>query len=178
MGIPVRNVTTRGLQRVREALDILRAVAPVHHAHFFQEIREVVYDPYACDGGVACTAGRYGRKAVLARDPETEDVGELAISLSHEARHHSTDAYGQHWIIPHTCADCSDPGERALDAIYQEDERLRDALRAFLAPVPTGNEGPSFVEGLLKVAGVGLLAFAGVALVGAIADALGGSRAA
>lgn len=178
MSIPVWNVTQRGLQRVREAVNLLRAVAPAHYAHLFREIDKITYAPGACDGGVACTAGRYGRTAVLARDPESDDVVELAISLSHEARHHRTDAYGQHWIIPHTCTDCRDPEERALDPIYIEDERLRRATHAYFAPVPTENTGSSFIKGLLTVAGVGLLTLAGVTLVGAIIDGLSGRQAA
>jgi hypothetical protein len=172
MKIIIRNVTTSGAQRVQEALNLLQFVAPGHYAHFFREITRIDYAPVACDGGVACTAGRYGRAAVLATNPEHENLIELAVLLSHEARHHHTDQSGRHLIIPHTCQDCTDPIERALDSIYQEDERLRRAIHMYLRDVRERTGGPSLVEGLLTVAGVGLAVVWTVSLISAIVNAL------
>ncbi|MDI7267691.1 MAG: hypothetical protein QME96_06825 [Myxococcota bacterium] len=67
-------------------------------------------------------------------DPLDVALIELAVLLDHEARHHATDAWGQHHVIPHTCADCRDPIQRAHDPIYREDGRVRKLLCNALQP--------------------------------------------
>ncbi len=63
MSVTVYGVSERGVQRLEEALTLLRSVAPADHAHFFREIETIAHLPGACDGAVACTAGRFGRAA-------------------------------------------------------------------------------------------------------------------
>src|SRR5687767_4752004 len=106
---------------VRRAMRLLLDYAPEHLEHVLREIREVSFswsgEPCPV-GAVACTGGVHGRRVVLMDRPSQIDPIDLAVLLSHEARHHYTDVWGRHFIIAHTCTDCSNPYERAADPIY------------------------------------------------------------
>lgn len=124
------NISEYGQWQIEQALEVLRWHAPGHHTHFLQVIEGVKYlDGGGCgSNAIACTAGPHGRWIVLTSPPETAALIELAVTLSHEARHFAFDRYGRLTAVAHTCRNCSHPGERARDAIYQEDERLREYL--------------------------------------------------
>jgi hypothetical protein len=130
MSITLRNIGPRGRRKLNQAMELLAEIAPNHFDRVFGELRTIEYDPRGCGyGELACTGGRLGRRAVLTLTPARADIVELAVTLSHEARHHYTDRFGRHYLVRHSCRDCSNPWERALDPIYQEDERLREELR-------------------------------------------------
>ena len=125
-----RNLTRLRRIRVISALRLLRLAAWRYFEHFLIEIDEVAYRPGACGpGAVACTGIHLGRRAVLSMDPLSMDLIELAVTLSHESRHHYTTERGRHLIRLLTCRDCSDPAERNTDPIYRSDEALRRRLR-------------------------------------------------
>lgn len=130
------NISEYGQWQIEQALEVLRWHAPGHHTHFFQVIEGVKY--LGGDGcgsnAIACTAGPHGRWVVLTSPPENATLIDLAVTLSHEARHFAFDGYGGLTVVAHTCRNCSHPAERAHDAIYQEDERLRTHLAWTLAP--------------------------------------------
>jgi len=120
------------LAQIHAAVNLLEAV-PTEHERLFREIREIVVQPGMCAAHVeALTGGRLGRTVVLCQDPADMDVVELAVTFSHEARHHYTDARGRARIRPHTCVNCASWEERLSDPIYREDERLRRHLRKVL----------------------------------------------
>lgn len=124
---------------VHRAMDLLQRYATAHHEHVMREIREVTWSPsgVACpSGSLACTGGRHDRTIVMIQQPSKTDLVELAVTLSHEARHHYTDPWGRHFIIEHACVDCSNPYERACDDIYVIDDLLRYQLRSQLTPIP------------------------------------------
>jgi hypothetical protein len=135
--ILLRNLSPAGVFQVGQALDLLWWAAPDHHFHIHSEIAVISYGPDACgQNAIACTNGPYGRQIVLTTPPEQTAVVELAIILSHEARHHFTDRYGHHHSVPHRCVDCGAPAERAMDPIYVDDEHLRQRLLQALQPPP------------------------------------------
>jgi len=129
MHLRLSNIGPRGERNIHRALGLLNEVRPDHYRRVFRELRGIAFIRGGCDGGLACTGADYGRTAVLASDPAGTDIIQLAVRLSHEARHHLTDRWGRHFIIEHSCRDCSNPWERALDPIYHEDGRLEEALR-------------------------------------------------
>lgn len=130
------NISEYGRWQVERALDVLRWHAPGHHAHVLGVIEGVKYlGGDGCgENAIACTAGPHGRWIVLTSPPEASALIELAVTLSHESRHYGFDLYGRLVGIEHTCRDCSAHDERARDAIYQEDERLRQHLTWALTP--------------------------------------------
>lgn len=132
--IRLLNLTAPGIRAIHSALELLRRLAPEHHWHLYREIKVIAYQgPDACGpSAIACTAGTYGRQIALTSPPEEMDLIELSVTLSHESRHHFTDAWGRYRTLPHECRDCTDPAERATDCIYQEDDRLRARLRMSL----------------------------------------------
>lgn len=137
--IPLHFVTPAGIAKIQTALQLLAAVAPDDRDHFFRVITAVRYNRDACTpGAAACTGGRHGRTVVLRLDPAKTDLVELAVLLSHEARHHQIDFYsGVVRLRRHTCTDglCRNPRELARDPIYRHDAWLRRELRAHLARV-------------------------------------------
>lgn len=130
------NISHHGQWQIERALEVLRCHAPAHHAHVLGVIEGVKY--LGGDGcgtnAIACTAGPHGRWIVLTSPPESSALVELAITLSHEARHYAFDIYGRLVEVAHTCRDCWAHHERSRDPIYQEDERLRSHLTWALTP--------------------------------------------
>ena len=132
------NLSPVGMSQIEQALALLQWAAPEHYGHILREIQGVKY--LGGDGcgvnAIACTSGPHGRWIVLTSPPEWSPLVEVAVTLSHEARHHFTDPWGQHQNIPHRCTDCSSPNQRAIDPIYQADELLRQQLLTALSPPP------------------------------------------
>ena len=132
MHLKLMNMYPEEVTAVARALELLQWAAPDEYFHLMREIRSIGVRENACGiGAIACTAGDLGRHIRLAVPPCEMDTIELAVTLSHEARHHLTDQTGHH-IIDHTCADCTDPWERARDAIYIHEERVRAQIIAAL----------------------------------------------
>lgn len=110
------------------AFRLLQKYAPEEWLHLAHEI-DLIAVGNCGPGTLACTGADLGRMILLSVPPADRDLVDLAVTLSHEARHHATDIYtGEHCIIQHTCVDCSDPFERALDPIYARDEQVRRKL--------------------------------------------------
>ncbi len=118
-------------RRVRLALRLLQAAAPMYFLHICRENLLFIYDPRVCPEALACT-GHAGRRVFLTVDPLHLEIPVLAALLAHEARHHRTSADGRHFIVKHTCTNCRDPRERRHDAIYVEHERLERYLRVWV----------------------------------------------
>lgn len=132
------NLSWRGQERVEQALDLLRLHATGYYSHLHRVIEGVKYlGGGGCgENAIACTAGPHERWIVLTSPPEATDPLELAVTLSHEARHWAIDHRGNLYTVEHTCRDCSLIDQRARDAIYQEDERLRSLLWQAMSPRP------------------------------------------
>ena len=132
MSLMLFNMYPVEVAAVERALELLRWAVPDEYFHLMREIRSIGVEENACGtGAIACTAGDLDRHVTLAVPPCEMDVVELAVTLSHEARHHLTDQTGHH-IIDHTCIDCTDPWERERDAIYIHEEWVRAQLMAAL----------------------------------------------
>lgn len=120
--------------KINAALALLARHAADEHEHFFRMITTVAWVPGVCGpGALACTAGRFERAVMLDRNPMGMSLLDLAVLLSHEARHHFIDIWGQILVRDHTCENCASPWERAHDSIYREDEALRIQLAVALA---------------------------------------------
>ena len=136
--LPYQNLSEYGISKVESALSLLRQQAPQHHNHILQVVQGVTYlGPDGCgENAIACTAGRYGRWVVLTSHPDSTSLVELAVTLSHEARHHYLDERGWYRVREHQCGDCSSQWEQLQDPIYQEDEQLRQHLLRAVSPPP------------------------------------------
>ncbi len=129
------NLTVEEALVVRRAMRLLDDYARDDYEHILREIEEVTWSQsgLACPpGSLACTGGVHGRRAVLTSLPSQINPVELAVVLSHEARHHYTDPWGRHFLIAHVCSDCGNLHERAWDPIYAHDDVLRHHLYAQL----------------------------------------------
>ena len=87
----------------------------------------------ACDGGVACTGGRFQRWAILAKDPVKDTIIEIALSLYHESLHHGRDRWGEPVLIQHFYAGAP-PDSDLWHALYESDPivQAEQELRAQL----------------------------------------------
>lgn len=130
------NLSDAGARHVEQALELLRWAAPDHHGHILRHIQGVRYlwGQGCGENAIACTAGPHGRWIVLTSPPEITPLVELAVTLSHEARHHAQDQFGRFVVVEHRCVNCSSPSEQARDPIYQVDEWLRQTLYSALSP--------------------------------------------
>lgn len=136
-----------------DALDLLRSASPNDFAHACSALTIVL--PGECGAGaLACTAGSLGRAAHLAMDLRTATLEDIAVTISHEARHHQLTDWG--WqVVPHTCTDCTDLGQRVNDAIYAYDDvlwwRLRlHRVREAVVPVAGAGAAALLVGALLR----------------------------
>ncbi len=122
--------------RIIAALNLLGRLAVGHLRHLAAEVSEIEYAPYGgpCPtDAVACAGSHYGRRVFLVNDPLAMTLVELAVVLSHEARHLLTLPTGQLVTVPHHCDPCMSAEEQEIDPIYQEDAILRTYLEDTLA---------------------------------------------
>lgn len=124
----VRPLSPPEVKRVRTAFALLERAMPREAEHAANVFFDYVRAPEVCGPeAIACTAGRLGRRLSFAISPLKRDIVDLAVTISHEARHW---AFGMHdyYVVPHTCRDCSNPTERARDPIYRRDDVVRQAV--------------------------------------------------
>jgi len=121
---------------VYDALALLQHSLPDEHDHALRALDVITHRAFECGpGAIACTAGPVGSACVFRQHPLSMPLVEVALTISHEARHHGFDHYGRRFTIQHVCRDCSDPRERARDPIYRRDDVVRARLRAAMPPL-------------------------------------------
>jgi hypothetical protein len=174
MSILTSTLTQAQQACVITALRLLERHAPDHLRHLLVHISSIEHAPTGCSldrRTIACTGGPFYRTIVLQHDPIGCNTIDLAVTLSHEARHWDIDAMGYQFLVPHQCSEggCYDAAERALDPIYACDELLRAHLFACLYPQPA-RRSPSALELALGVAAAGTAVYAGYKLAEFLTD--------
>jgi hypothetical protein len=119
---------------VRYGVRLLRETLPDVHDRVFTELREMKPSGLRVCGPntIACTfVNGDERTLYFSTRPSLMDPVELAITIGHESLHHYTSG-GVHFRIDHTCKGeaCRYPSERAKDAIYVWEDRVRPHVRA------------------------------------------------
>lgn len=126
----IRNFTEEQQRWIIDALNLLREADAGAYQHVVTAL--VAVEPGYCGpGALACTAGSLGRVARLSFDLARASLEDIAVAISHEARHHRFTLFG--WeVVAHTCGDCTNlqrQGGRGRDPIYLEDARLWARMR-------------------------------------------------
>jgi hypothetical protein len=131
LAIAVRDVEQLELDEALEAFELLAERDPLIRFHFenvFRNLVEIRVGPCP-PGATACTGGPLSwRVATLSHEQMGAGTREIILSIAHEAMHYFLGPDGRFRLVQHTCSDCTNPRQRAADAIYRQETVLRLVL--------------------------------------------------
>ncbi len=137
MGIRLIGMTPAEVSRVRFALDALDRHVPKELAHVRRALQFIMMSPapWAFDGSVRAHTALtiWGRGTMLIHRPSAMPIEDIAVSVTHEARHIVLHPSGTFTLREHTFGRRTPTlEERQADPIYARDDEVHRILSAGL----------------------------------------------